>query len=37
MRRRLFVEDSGIGLSEEEQEKVFSRFFKQDEFSQGAV
>ena len=32
----IFVEDSGIGLSEEEQEKVFSRFFKQDEFSQGA-
>ena len=32
----IFVEDSGIGLSEEQQEKVFSRFFKQDEFSQGA-
>ena len=32
----IFVKDSGIGLSEEQQEKVFSRFFKQDEFSQGA-
>ncbi|WP_455629978.1 ATP-binding protein [Parabacteroides sp.] len=32
----IFVEDSGSGLSEEQQEKVFSRFFKQDEFSQGA-
>ena len=33
----IFVKDSGIGLSEEQQEKVFSRFFKQDEFSQGIV
>lgn len=32
----IFVEDSGIGLSKEQQKKVFSRFFKQDEFSQGA-
>ena len=32
----IFVKDSGIGISEEQQEKVFSRFFKQDEFSQGA-
>lgn len=32
----IFVEDTGIGLSEEQQEKVFGRFYKQDEFAQGA-
>ena len=31
----LFVEDTGIGLSEEDRKMVFSRFFKKDEFKQG--
>ncbi|MGM9779988.1 MAG: ATP-binding protein [Prevotella sp.] len=31
----LYVEDTGIGLSEEDRKMVFSRFFKKDEFKQG--
>lgn len=31
----IFVEDTGKGLSEEAQKKVFERFYKQDEFAQG--
>lgn len=31
----IYVEDTGKGMSEEAQEKVFERFFKQDEFAQG--
>lgn len=31
----IFVEDTGKGLSEEAQQKVFERFYKQDEFAQG--
>lgn len=31
----LYVEDSGIGISEEQQKIVFSRFYKSDEFAQG--
>lgn len=31
----LYVEDSGIGISAEQQKIVFSRFYKSDEFAQG--
>lgn len=31
----IYVEDTGKGMSKEAQEKVFERFFKQDEFAQG--
>lgn len=31
----LFVEDTGKGISEENQKKIFERFYKQDEFDQG--
>lgn len=31
----IFVEDTGIGMSEEAQQKVFDRFYKQNEFAQG--
>ena len=31
----LYVEDTGIGLSEEDQKKIFNRFFKKNEFRQG--
>lgn len=32
---RIFVEDSGIGMSTDEQNMIFSRFYKHDEFAQG--
>lgn len=32
----IFVEDSGKGIPREEQKIIFSRFYKQNEFSQGA-
>lgn len=32
---RLYVKDSGIGISEEKKDKVFHRFEKLDEFAQG--
>ena len=31
----LFVEDTGIGMTEEESKMVFSRFYKKNEFKQG--
>ena len=31
----IFVEDTGIGLSEEDRKMVFSRFYKKNEFKQG--
>lgn len=31
----IFVEDTGKGMSEEAQKKVFERFYKADEFVQG--
>lgn len=31
----IYVEDTGIGMSYEAQQKVFDRFYKQDEFAQG--
>lgn len=31
-----FVEDTGIGMSAEETEKIFQRFYKADKFTQGA-
>ncbi|WP_455591863.1 ATP-binding protein [Bacteroides sp.] len=32
---QIYVEDSGIGISPEQQKMVFGRFYKQDEFAQG--
>lgn len=32
---KMYVEDTGIGLSEEDRKMVFSRFYKKDEFKQG--
>lgn len=32
---RIFVEDTGKGVSADEQELIFSRFYKHDEFAQG--
>lgn len=32
----IYVEDSGIGIPETEQQMIFSRFYKQDEFAQGS-
>ena len=32
---RFIVQDSGIGIAEENQERVFDRFFKEDAFKQG--
>lgn len=31
----IYVEDTGIGIAKEALEKVFERFYKQDEFAQG--
>ena len=31
-----YVEDTGRGIPREEQRMIFSRFYKQNEFSQGA-
>lgn len=36
MKVHLFVEDSGEGISKEEQEIIFNRFSKLDEFAQGS-
>ena len=33
---RIYVEDTGRGIPLEEQKMIFSRFYKQDEFAQGA-
>ncbi len=32
----IYVEDTGRGIPQEEQRMIFSRFYKQNEFSQGA-
>ncbi|MEG1865466.1 MAG: HAMP domain-containing sensor histidine kinase [Bacteroides sp.] len=32
----IFVEDTGKGIPQKEQQMIFSRFYKQDEFAQGA-
>lgn len=32
----IYVEDTGRGIAQSEQKMIFSRFYKQDEFSQGA-
>jgi signal transduction histidine kinase len=32
---RFIVQDSGIGISEENQHRIFDRFFKEDVFKQG--
>ena len=32
----IYVEDSGIGIPQSEQKMIFNRFYKQNEFSQGA-
>lgn len=32
----LYVEDSGVGMTEEQQLMVFERFYKTDEFRQGS-
>ena len=31
----IYVEDTGIGMSKSALDKVFERFYKQDEFAQG--
>ena len=36
MQVRIYVEDSGRGIPAEEQKMIFSRFYKQNEFTQGA-
>ena len=33
---QIYVEDTGRGIPREEQRMIFSRFYKQNEFSQGA-
>ena len=32
---RIYVEDTGIGMSEDARQKVFERFYKENEFAQG--